>query len=648
SMAALLEAAGTAHAGSLAPPPASRSQDEVALAETAVSQPMIDSIREQVRPSSSASIGAAPSAVTARAEALTPRASPWIAALGLCCVGIGGGLWARSRGRPPAARAAAPTQPRPLASRPTVMFDRVQRLTYDEGCEEFPSWTPDDRTIVFDAADGADYHLFALDLASGRRRAVTSGHGWQFAGAVSLDGSQVAFVSRDEVDAHAAIVPLDGSTQPRRLAAGGSRPTWSRDGGCVWVGTFASVACLDPRSGGARLRIEPSPGENMSAVYDLPDGRRIVRTVPDQLAATFRLRFYGRDLSPGLLAIDGIVEEALTLAPGDRALWVSRVAADGHAQLWEIPLEGGDPRGLSDADVRPTKGIALSHGRTHVVWSDCASGSDIGRIVAADGGSQFERETAMRDWEESQVVAIPGGSFYAVSSRRRGTFEVWVADSTGHTPARVIEGTQRVDTLAVSHDGQTIAFSQSGHGLFTVPTSGNSPPTHITIGREDEFPSFGRDDREIYFERHDPPARRPCVAAVPVAGGDVRNVLPQGTGRPSYDPSSGLLAFVAFAEGDHTGAVQLHDLATGRDRLLSTDIPSSAYGPAAFSPDGRRLAVTDYGRTAVELDVASGRVITRFDSGADQVESVTYRGSDLVVLRAVWSGDLWSADVTVR
>ncbi len=651
SMEQLLDAVGATSPRTLAPPPAVPGEQDAALANTAISGPAFDSVREQLKRSGPVPSAATPEAVVTHGAPERVRTAPLARALAalllVASAGTGGAFWMRARGRNSAARARPNTIAAPAPSRQVVTFGRAERLTFDEGCEEFPSWTPDGRTVVFDAADRADYHLFALDVASGRRRTLTTGHGWQFAGAVSRDGARVAYIDRSGGDSQSMVVPFDGSSPPRRLASGGIRPTWSLDGSCVWAGSNTAALCIDPVTGDVRRRAEPPPSESIGGILDLPDGRRIARTTPNRMLSVYRLWYYGPDLRPVGHAIEGSVEEVLELSPGGRGIWISRFSTERHSQLWELPLDGGEPRAFSDADILPTKGLSLNRAATRVVWSDCATGSDVAQLVRRDGGVQAESVTPVHNWSDSEVVAIPGSELLAVESQRRGTSELWLLDRTGHAPARVVEGTQGSDGLAVSHDGRTIAFTRNADGLFIMPLDGHAPAVQITHAVGDAFASFGAGDREVYFEHTDPAFARPRVAVVSTAGGDVRFVLPAGTGRPSYDPTTGQLSYLAFSPDNHAGTVRLRDVATGRDRALSSSLEPGSYGPAAFSPDGRRIAITDFGQNAIEIDVATGTVLTRYDSGGDQVQWVTYVGDALFVSRAIWSGDLWTASVTV-
>jgi WD40 repeat protein len=95
------------------------------------------------------------------------------------------------------------------------------------------------------------------------------------------------------------------------------------------------------------------------------------------------------------------------------------------------------------------------------------------------------------------------------------------------------------------------------------------------------------------------------------------HTLPTGQQAVNFSPDGRTLAFAAVDEDGYTHALKLLDLATGREKLsipIKDKYRSSSYGPQAvgFSPDGRTLglaAMDDDGYThALELfDLATGR-----------------------------------------
>jgi Tol biopolymer transport system component len=124
----------------------------------------------------------------------------------------------------------------------------VRRITFDDGCQEFPSLTPDGQTLVYDATVGSDSYIFSRPLEGGVALPLAKVHGWDYAASVSPDGRQVAFLREAGGVAGTFIVPIEGG-KPRRLSAGSARPSWSRDGASVWAGTGETLQRYDSVNG---------------------------------------------------------------------------------------------------------------------------------------------------------------------------------------------------------------------------------------------------------------------------------------------------------------------------------------------------------------------------------------------------------------
>jgi serine/threonine-protein kinase len=650
SMDELLEQAGVAKPRTLVPPTPQVEPEDVAFAATAASGPLLDSLRQSQR-GRDGTIGTAPPAVTAR-PLVVPSAPPsrgillGFAGTAAASVVVGAFFVVRSH-RPPPAAPAHPNAPVVASHGPSIELTHVQRLTFDEGCEEFPSFSPDGRSILFDAADGDDYHLFMLDTQSGTRRRVTTAAGWQFAADLSPDGRFAAYISRAGTSVHTEIVPIDGSAPPRVIAEGNVRPRFSRDGHCVWGGPSLAPSCVDPVTGASMRTLAAHVGEGLTNMIDGPDGRIFARSMTAGGFEVAHVRVYDREAHDlGLFFADQI-EEASDLLPGERSLVVARMSAERQTQLWEIPLDGSRPSAIENPAVHALKGMRFSPRGDRLVWSDCGVRSDAGILTLGEAGVdlRFEMRWADRDWADQTVAAVPGTNLLVVASDRRGSDELWVVDRSSRQQARAIEGTQAALYPAVSHDGRLVATTIAGRGIAVAPIDGNAPPRFLTTSPGDTFPTFSNDGALLYFEyRRD---AHPRVVAIDVNGGEPRMILPADTGRPSIAPD-GQLTYVSYAADARAGIIHIRNLATGADRVLCPEIGAGTYSPVAFSPDGRRGAVTDYGRTVLVIDVASGRLIGRFNAGGEQVAGITYTQDGLLAMRDLWNGDLWRADVVPR
>ena len=231
---------------------------------------------------------------------------------------------------------------------------------------------------------------------------------------------------------------------------------------------------------------------------------------------------------------------------------------------------------------------------------------------------------------------VPGSPRLVIVSERTEGRRLWVLDRTDREPARQLAtGTQGVDAPAVSPDGRWVAFTQVGQGVFVVPLDGSSPPRRLTSGDDDGSACFSRDGATVYFQTRAPDGR-PRIDAIPFEGGTPRPVR-EGAAGPTTTPGADVLAFLAVEGTAGEGVATLLDLRTGRTRPFSPRL-----GPARrirLSPDGRRAVVLQGSMGAVEVDVARGTVLTRYDAGSDQISGFAYMGDEIVVSHRAVGGE---------
>jgi len=164
-------------------------------------------------------------------------------------------------------------------------------LTFDAGCEEYPSFLPDGQTLVFDGVTDGDYELTALDLGSGARRRLTHTRGWDYRAVVSPDGRWLAYLHTSDAGRELRVLPVagDGAAAPRALGLTASGyPAWSRDGAILagdgerllrWSLDGAARTVLAEAPAGAMIRYaaqfasgaEGGPRGSVVALADLND-----------------------------------------------------------------------------------------------------------------------------------------------------------------------------------------------------------------------------------------------------------------------------------------------------------------------------------------------------------------------------------------
>jgi serine/threonine protein kinase/Tol biopolymer transport system component len=514
----------------------------------------------------------------------------------------------------------------------------VRRLTFQRGCAEYPSFTPDARQVVFDTSAGSDTHLAAVDLVSNARRTLTSEPGWQWAGAVSPDGKLIAYLRQMEGHAVAHLLPIDGVGAPRPIASGPLRPSWSPDGRRVWAGAREEAHAFDVDSLAIVRTLRPPEGFLMGAVLELADGRAVARFREAMQPINRGLGVYaaGASSDPLLLTRDELAE-VLVVTPDARWALVVSLAGGGEV-LTAYPLEGGAAVPLPFGDAAPTAGMVVSRAEDRVVWSTCASRGELALLAPRAGGvAAVEPIRIPTDWVDYDLAWIPGTHRVIVVSFRAGRDRLWVIDRDDREPARPIPtGYVNVQAPAVSPDGRWVAFEKVGDGIHVVPLEGGAPARRLTSGTYDTSPVFSRDGGTVYFDSRTSDGRR-RVDSVPFAGGSTR-VVREGARGSTTALRSDVLAYVQV-EGQEDGTPMLLNLKTGTEKPLG---PRSLRGNTVrLSPDARRAVVRVGTIGLFEIDVGKGTVVRRYEAGNEEISGLAFTDDEILATRRIWSGDLW-------
>jgi len=589
--------------------------------------------------------GGAVLAALERPEGGAPRlASVAVASVGVAVAAVAAAaVWGTAHRKPlalPSAPAtsgsSAPAPPTPpLAFHPTAM----RRVTFGDSCEEFPSFTPDGRTMLYDGTVGRDSFIYSLDLDGGEPRQLTHVRGWDIAPSVSPKGDRFAFVRFAGAQVDAYVAPMDGSAPPMLLTRGAGRPSWSPDGRRVWAGSGETVGAYDVDTKVRVLALPDETGDNMH--IELSNGSVLAWSAPAESGTGSRGLSLVPVRGPARWLIRSNLEEVLAVTPDERHALVSRHLDTGGVELLDVPVDGSPITSLAATGVMAFHGLSISRDGRRLAWSACREEPEA-ELARTWGG---KLEPLGGDLVSvGAVAAIPGTSQVLVSSARLGKDTLWIADLKGHAaPKLVSTGDLIPNDAAVSGDGSRFAVTVGGSGLYVGRLQGEPQLRRLTGQPEDSSPQFRFGDRQIVFTRHEGGHTR--VMSVPVDGGLATPLLEPDTDEASTSPVDDRLVYLAGST--HTDAtLAIWDGRTGRHHPLSRALPAGRYEYPRFSLDGRRVTLVRGDTELVEVDVASGALVRTFSTETgDQLASPTYTREGLVVVRVHWKGNIWVADL---
>jgi len=539
-------------------------------------------------------------------------------------------------------RRAPPPPPPAKVEPPSVTVTSTRRITFDAGCEEYPSFTADGRAVVFDGVMENDYELGALDLASGTTGRLTHEPGWDYGGAVSPDGKWIAYVHTSDSGREIRVLPIEGDREarPERLGLSASGfPSWTRDG-AVLVGENDEILrwTLDPRGVTKRTIARLPAGAVDRYVAQFADGNLVALWQPQYAANVVVIGELGRGGTARpveTLPLDSI---GLIVAPSQRGYFYGRHHANAN-ELMRRSFGGAAER--VPGDVTPASGLSISPDGKRLAYSTCRESGVIARLRP---GKPPEQLMASGNWRDIWPAPVDDRRVL-FESDRAGAVQVWLLDVKSRE-ARPLAAASSSHP-SVSPDGRWLAYGGGDEpGIHVAQLTGGGA-TRVTSDAADGEPQFSFDGKTVVFEstRERGGAR---VYAVPSGGGTARALSPAGALSPAASPTEDRVVFVMPTD---KGRVLMTTTLDGRAPVPL--VPSLAPGDwlnPRFSRDGKKLLVVRKTAEVVEIELATGAWRVVYKSGLEGIGEATYApdGDGLIASVQLWNGDLWLAEGTFR
>jgi Tol biopolymer transport system component len=577
------------------------------------------------------------------ATAAAPRrrgARPLVVLLVAAAVVAGGSaaLWIgvprRTATPVPSAVAVAPRPPFELHANRAA-----GRITYGEGCEESPSFTPDSRTIVFGGTVGSEDRIFSMPAAGGTPRELTHAHDslGDVNPRVSPDGRLIAFRRRLATASGVFVMDVEGIGAPRRVADG-TYPFWTRDGRGIWAKRGRHLVRVDAETGSDLASLDVPEDAVAASGTELDDGSLVVAFPLYRDAHVSGIGAYSPTAAFRWLLKD-FVANALAVAPDKRHLLIERYEEGGALDpaLAALPLDGSAPTSLDGEHIAARRGIAVAPDGKSIVWSTCKAVSDLVRYDWVKGPAPVWPSVS---WDDHAVAAVPGTSLLVTASQRDNFARAWVVDPDGGALPRVLSGLDDIANPVVSPDGKHVAAQANSRGIWAATIDGTEPARSLTEDANDSSPTFTGDSRRVLFARTKEGVTQ--VLSVPLAGGDPSVLIPRGRA-PVAVPNGDRVVYLAGDDDRHL-TLTWFDPATSASVPVTKEIGPDDYRTIRISPDGRRLAASIGGLQLVEIALASGHVLHRVRLD-DQIDSLDYYRNGLIAIRDRFVGDLWSAEI---
>jgi Tol biopolymer transport system component/DNA-binding winged helix-turn-helix (wHTH) protein len=345
-----------------------------------------------------------------------------------------------------------------MTSKPAAVVARsLTRITFDEGLQSGPTWSPDGRYIAYSSDRGGKFDIWVQQVSGGNPVQVTKapGHNWQ--PDWSPDGKYIAYRSEQGEGGIYFTPALGGVGLERKIAPFGYYPRWSPDSSQVLIQTnfaftgsnrfyLAQLDASPPREVLTQF-LAKDQLVAISAAWH-PDGKRVTVsmqsgpspqfwTIPLQggLAVYTELAPQIQQEFSELAAQSGgewAIDSKFSWAPSGRALYLERTFR-GARSLWRLNIEPGTLRATSVDQLTSGGGLdtgpAISPDGKKLAFT-AASGkvsawlypfdANHGRIT---GAASSVTSPGMDAWLTS---VTRDGSELAFSGVRAGETRLWV------------------------------------------------------------------------------------------------------------------------------------------------------------------------------------------------------------------------------
>ena len=390
---------------------------------------------------------------------------------------------------------------------------------------------------------------------------------------------------------------------------------------------------------GAKTNPAFSPDGSLLAFSAELDGNVDVYVVPAAGGVPKRLTWH-----PSPDVVQGFTPD------GKAVLFASPRAAvnNRHMQLYTVPVDGGVETPLpipnaARAVFSPDgKTIAYTPNRpAHLQWKRYRGGT-VSRVFLFDVATNSIEKVPQPDTRCNDLTpAWVDGTLY-LTSDRDGEFNLYAFDRKARTLAKA---TSHADFPVLAASASTAAgrvvYAQAGTLHLLDPKTKGSKEVPVVVAADllETRPRLAKGAKWVRDAAISPSGARVAVefrgeiVTVPAEKGDPRNLTntPGAHERaPVWSPSGAEIAYLSDESGEYELVVRQQD---GKGTPRRIKLPGAGfYERLAWSPDGKKIALTDNSWSLFVVDLATGT--------AKKVASERLYGpAETKTLRAAWSPD---------
>jgi len=403
---------------------------------------------------------------------------------------------------------------------------KLTQLTFGEGVEEWPAWSPDGARLAYVGEVDGFRQLFLRTVAGGAERRLSRDSRDHIQPAWSPDGQHLAFVQSRMNEGKLEPSDINGWYQENseiwslelangretKLIDDAFNPAYSPDG--------RRIAFDAPWAGARRIWITDSGGRNPRQVTS-DSSEAVVHTTPRWSPDGTRLAFRRVEKIKSDIDVVDLSSQAVTRVTNDNVLDMDPVwAPDGRhiyfasfrgggLNLWRIGVgTNGQPTGTPEQlttgagdDVEPT----VAPDGSRVAFAVRGINSDLWRlpVVPTTGQPRGAPEpVVMTTRVESRGAWSPDGRSIAFNSDRLGEMNIWRHSMADSSERQLTGGPGGDYQPNWDPNGRNIVFFSARDGnpdIWSVQLSGGRLSQLTTDPATDTNPFYSPDGQQIAF-----------------------------------------------------------------------------------------------------------------------------------------------------
>ena len=412
------------------------------------------------------------------------------------------------------------------ASSGRLVQPKLSQVTFAEGVEQFPAWSPDGTQLLYAADAGEVRKIFMKNVQSGEERQLTAGAFDDIQPAFSPDGRTILFV-RSQV-AGKRLEPGDvfgqydsgdlwllepGSGREQKVLDNAFNPSFSPDGkrfavDAAWAGPHR--IWVADSSGSNPLQITSDVTEAVAHVRPRwsPDGTKIVFQNIERTKFGARVADIG---TKKLVWVTNDLSRELNPVWSPSGTWIY-FSSDrtGGLNVWRIPVHAdgapaGAPQQLTTGAGQDVE-IAVSKDGSKLAFAILRQNADLWKLpVSPETGFPVgaPQEVVTTTREDSRGAWSPDGRRIAFNSDRSGDMNIWIYTEANRTSQQLTKGSGGDYQPQWSPDAQRIVFfsARSGNADIWSAEADSGALKQLTRSPSiDINPFFSPDGAQIAYQ----------------------------------------------------------------------------------------------------------------------------------------------------